>query len=185
MDMKKSSFHVTNEEKSREIQEALFTLGYTWADGQTSFWNPEEADLNLTQVEGEYYINVHECNFTYGDTPKYPVVNVFTLLEKVSNGPTNSIVEDISAPALLKAALKHMQDRASTYDSEGGERSMGKAVEAFNIVTDNKLTESEGWLLMQLLKDVRQWSREKYHQDSAEDCIAYAALKGEALANNK
>lgn len=75
-----------------------------------------------------------------------------------------------------------MRDRAATYDQPEGERSMGKAVEAFNAITGQHLSESEGWLLLQLLKDVRQWQRPEYHADSAEDCIAYAALKAEALA---
>ena len=34
-----------------------------------------------------------------------------------------------------------------------------------------------------ILKDVRQWQKEAYHEDSAIDCVAYAALKAEALAN--
>lgn len=85
-----------------------------------------------------------------------------------------------AAPELLGRAAAHMHDRASTYDTPGGERSMGKAVAAFNAITGNKLTESEGWLLMQVLKDVRLFTRSEYHADSAEDCISYAALKAEA-----
>lgn len=88
----------------------------------------------------------------------------------------------VSAPDLLRKAADIMAERGKTYDTEGGERSMGKAVSAFNTITGRELTESEGWLLLQILKDVRQWSREEYHADSAEDCIAYAALKAEALA---
>ena len=35
---------------------------------------------------------------------------------------------------------------------------------------------------MQVLKDVRQWQNpNRFHQDSAEDGIAYSALKAEAL----
>lgn len=89
---------------------------------------------------------------------------------------------NVSAPDLLRKAAEIMAERGKTYDSEGGERSMGKAVSAFNTITGRELTESEGWLLLQILKDVRQWSREGYHADSAEDCIAYSALKAEALA---
>jgi hypothetical protein len=58
---------------------------------------------------------------------------------------------------------------------------MGKAVTAFNAITGHTLSESEGWLLLQVLKDVRLFTREAYHADSAEDCIAYAALKAEAM----
>lgn len=57
---------------------------------------------------------------------------------------------------------------------------MGKTVAAFNAVTGRDLSEAEGWLLLQLLKDVRLFQRPGYHADSAEDCIAYAALKAEA-----
>ena len=85
-----------------------------------------------------------------------------------------------AAPELLGRAVAHMHERASTYDETGGERSMGKAVTAFNAITGRNLTESEGWLLLQVLKDVRLFTRPAYHADSAEDCIAYAALKAEA-----
>lgn len=84
------------------------------------------------------------------------------------------------APALLDAAARHMEDRAKTYDQPGGERSMGKTVAAFNIITGRNLSESEGWLLMQILKDVRDRQRTTPHIDSLEDCIAYSALKAEA-----
>lgn len=86
----------------------------------------------------------------------------------------------LTAPDLLQKAAQHMADRAATYDKPEGERSMGKAVEAFNAITGKSLTEAEGWLLLQVLKDVRLWQRPGFHQDSAEDCIAYSALKAEA-----
>ena len=86
------------------------------------------------------------------------------------------------APAihLLQVAADHMRARAATYDKPDGERSMGKTIAAFNAVTDRDLSEAEGWLLLQLLKDVRLFQRPGYHADSAEDCIAYSALKAEA-----
>lgn len=86
------------------------------------------------------------------------------------------------APAirLLQVAADHMRARAATYDKPDGERSMGKTVAAFNAVTGRDLSEAEGWLLLQLLKDVRLFQRPGYHADSAEDCIAYSALKAEA-----
>ena len=86
----------------------------------------------------------------------------------------------MKAPDILKKSAQHMLDRAAAYDKPEGERSMGKCVAAFNIVTGRNLTEAEGWLLLQILKDVRQWQRPGFHQDSADDCIAYAALKAEA-----
>ena len=86
----------------------------------------------------------------------------------------------VQAPELLGRAARHMHDRASTYDAPGGERSMGKAVEAFNAITGHTLSESEGWLFMALLKAVRSETRGEPHQDSLEDFIAYTALFAEA-----
>jgi hypothetical protein len=86
----------------------------------------------------------------------------------------------VKAPELLGRAATLMHERGKTYDKPEGERSMGRAVEAFNAITGHDLSESEGWLLMQVLKDVRLFTRSEYHADSAEDCIAYAALKAEA-----
>lgn len=78
----------------------------------------------------------------------------------------------VGTPEERRAALKRPATiYATNYD---------KCVAAFNIVTGHGLTEAEGWLLLQILKDVRQWQRPGFHQDSADDCIAYAALKAEA-----
>ncbi len=85
-----------------------------------------------------------------------------------------------TAPDMLEAALKHMLDRASTYDVPGGERSMAATVAAFNAITGHKLTESEGWRFMELLKIVRDHAAKGGHPDSQEDAVAYAALAGEA-----
>lgn len=87
-----------------------------------------------------------------------------------------------AAPDLLDAAAKHMRDRAATYDKPEGERSMAQTVATFNTFHGTSLTEAQGWHFMQILKDVRLFARNGFHQDSAEDGTAYAALKGEAKA---
>ncbi len=87
-----------------------------------------------------------------------------------------------TAEEFLTGSKDLLEERAKQYDSLEGERSMGKTVKAFNAITGRELVEAEGWLLLQLLKDVRQWTTpDSYHADSAEDAIAYAALKAEAL----
>lgn len=99
--------------------------------------------------------------------------------------PAVKIEEPINKPLavqLLDKAAGHMMDRAKQYDSPEGERSMAKTVAAFNIITGHTLSEAEGFLLMQILKDVRQWQTpDKAHPDSLEDGVAYSSLKGEAL----
>lgn len=84
----------------------------------------------------------------------------------------------------LQAAIDVQAERGKQYDSPEGERSMGRTVQAFNAITGRDLIEAEGWLLLQVLKDVRQWQNpEAYHHDSALDGVAYASLKAEALCN--
>jgi len=85
-----------------------------------------------------------------------------------------------TAPQLLNKAASHMQARAATYDKPEGERSMAATVAAYNAVTGQSMTESDGWLLMALLKMVRDNQRTEPHIDSIEDLVAYASLYGEA-----
>lgn len=87
-----------------------------------------------------------------------------------------------TAQSILNAAAGHMQARAATYDKPEGERSMGKAVQAFNAIAGRDLSEAEGWLLLAVLKNVRLFQRPGYHADSAEDAVAYGALLAEAKA---
>lgn len=89
-----------------------------------------------------------------------------------------------TAPDFLRQAAELMAERGKQYDQPQGERSMGRAVAALNAITGRDLTEAEGWLLMSLVKRVRQFSGAGYHQDSAEDAVAYAALEAESLEAN-
>jgi hypothetical protein len=79
---------------------------------------------------------------------------------------------------VLKAGIKHMEDRASTYDSPKGERSILATVQAFNIITGHNINPEEGWLFMILLKAVRS-QQGNFKLDSYEDGAAYFALMAE------
>lgn len=92
----------------------------------------------------------------------------------------DNMLAPTKAPELLGKAAALMHERGKTYDAPEGERSMGKTVAAFNAIAGRDLTESEGWLLMCLLKAVRAAARKEPHRDSHEDLIAYAALMAEA-----
>lgn len=88
-----------------------------------------------------------------------------------------------TAPAFLQSAINTLTQRGEDYDKPEGERSASAVAVAFNAITGRNLTEAEVWLVLQLVKDVRQWQNpDRYHADSALDCVAYAALKAEALA---
>lgn len=87
------------------------------------------------------------------------------------------------AAEMLGRAAALLHERGQNYDKPEGERSMGRTVAAFNAITGRDLSEAEGWLFMQQLKQVRLFTRSGYHIDSAEDNIAYAALMAEAKAS--
>lgn len=84
------------------------------------------------------------------------------------------------AAEMLGRAAALVHERGQDYDKPEGERSMARTVVAFNAITGRDLSEAEGWLFMQQLKQVRLFTRSGYHADSAEDNIAYAALMAEA-----
>jgi class 3 adenylate cyclase len=90
-----------------------------------------------------------------------------------------------TANQILNKAATLMEQRGQQYDQPEGERSMGKTVAAFNCLTGQQLTEAQGWLLLALLKMVRDNQREKPHQDSCEDLVAYAALYAEARLSHE
>lgn len=89
-----------------------------------------------------------------------------------------------NAADILKAGLKHMEDRAATYDTPAGERSMAATVAAFAGATGIQLTEPQGWLFMIMLKAVRT-QQGGYRADNFEDGAAYFGLMGEAASTNK
>ncbi len=89
-----------------------------------------------------------------------------------------------TAADFLRAGLKHMEDRAQTYDKQEGERSMGATVRAFAEITGVQMTEEQGWLFMATLKAVRT-QQGKFRQDNYEDGAAYFALAGEAASQSR
>lgn len=86
----------------------------------------------------------------------------------------------MKAPDFLRKAADLLEQRAKDYDQQGGERSIPSAVKAFNAITGSQMTPQQGWLFMHLVKKVRLHTNPKtFHQDSAEDSIAYDALEAE------
>jgi len=87
-----------------------------------------------------------------------------------------------SSQDFLKAAVRIQEERAKEYDSPEGERSMGAVVLAFNAITGQNITEAQGWLLLEILKNVRLFTAPGFHFDSALDGVSYSSLKAEAKA---
>jgi hypothetical protein len=101
--------------------------------------------------------------------------------EYIAASAPPAILKPATAPQLLRKALDVMEERAKEYDRPQGERSVSAVVTALNAILQREaLTEAEGWLFMQLLKNVRLFSARTYHADSGLDGIAYCALMAEA-----
>lgn len=90
----------------------------------------------------------------------------------------------ITAAEILTTAAGHLKDRAATYDQPQGERSIGKTVAMFRVLTGIEMTEEQGWLFMVCLKMVRA-QQGGYRADSYEDGAAYFALAGESAAQER
>ena len=91
----------------------------------------------------------------------------------------NSPTPRIGAHEFLERGVSHMRDRAVQRDSEAGERSMARAVAAFNAQEGTNLTEAQGWRFMIQLKYARAVNG-VFVADDYEDMAAYAGLAGEA-----
>ena len=89
-----------------------------------------------------------------------------------------------AAHHFLEAAKGHLGARAATYDKPAGERSMERTIKVFAALTDIQLTEEQGWLFMEALKQVRSLQG-KFKADNYEDLAGYAALRGETAARNR
>jgi len=92
-----------------------------------------------------------------------------------------TVNEPLKAHEILTKAAGHMEDRARTYDSPQGERSIHKTVEMFRALTGIDMTSEQGWLFMCCLKMVRTQQGE-FKSDNYEDLAAYAALAAESAS---
>lgn len=137
--------------------------------------NVEQIDTSPERVEIEQE-NVHITPETLTPRDIAPALKAAGVTIKLEDDPR-------TAPAFLQSARQTLTQRGKDYDKPEGERSASAVAVAFNAITGRNITEAEVWLVLQLVKDVRQWQNPgRYHADSALDCVAYAALKAEALA---
>lgn len=90
--------------------------------------------------------------------------------------------ETISAPDLLREAATIIDQRSASRDLPA-ERAMRRTVGAFNMLTGQSLTETQGWLFMAVLKLARA-SAGAFQRDDLLDGAAYMALALEAEIDN-
>lgn len=87
----------------------------------------------------------------------------------------------MKANEILRQAADVIEQRGQLRDKPDGERSMARAVEAFNTLTGASITELDGWLFMSVLKIARATAG-RPHLDDWTDLAGYAALGAECVA---
>lgn len=83
----------------------------------------------------------------------------------------------------LMDCVKVQRERGAEYENKDqAERSFTKAATAFNAITGHNLKPCEVALMLQVLKDVRQWAdMDRVHWDSLLDKVSYASLTSEQV----
>lgn len=94
---------------------------------------------------------------------------------------SNNPLGEPRADFILQAAIDTMRQRATDRDIEQ-ERTMRTIVEMFNTMTGHKLSETDGWQFMLILKLVRSRNG-GFNVDDYLDMAAYAGLAGESHAH--
>ena len=79
-----------------------------------------------------------------------------------------------SAQSFLRQAAQIIDDRAASRDLPT-ERSMARCVDAFNSLTGQRMSETQGWLFVAVLKLSRATAG-KHNPDDLLDAAAYVAL---------
>lgn len=86
-----------------------------------------------------------------------------------------------SSADILRKCVEVQQERGKQRDSDTGERSMKRTVDAFNAAFGKDLTETEGWMFMVCLKMARSVNGD-FQLDDYIDGTSYFALAGESAA---
>lgn len=151
-----------------------------------------KARFSIRDISTEYTAIIRGMKKIDSVIRKEVIKKANEVMSGLAKAPENTIRSEepsgyVDAVSVMGEVKGIMEDRAKQYDSPQGERSMEMVIEAFNAVTGRDLKPSDGYLIMELLKVVRSQnaSREDALNDSIRDNIAYAALYGEALCNER
>lgn len=189
-DVKAEEYPIWNAYKDNLNEEALAALRDVI---ENQDWESTDFDVSVESLEdcfrwsdttqgGRFWYDVHKGKYdkatdtheeTYGSIPR---------CVKGDYGLELNTLKPTTATSFLKQAVFLQEQRAAEYDQEGGERSAGKVAAAFNAITGHSLTESDVWMLLVVLKQVRFYNNpSQKHRDSVEDLVSYSALFAESV----
>jgi hypothetical protein len=151
--------------------------------GDTNYKQSTVSDYAMYQKPNGQW--VESAGMTNAELLKHLVVKGMDEVQDIVYARSSIGAEQPAASVsvrLLKACVKVQSERGKEHGNNESERSFGSVAVAFNAITGKALTAAEVCLILQILKDVRQWSKPtRLHHDSVLDGVSYAALKGEEL----
>lgn len=151
-----------------KTQMAQVIAGYLNLPNVVDDWNPADG-MHSTNT-------LYLTNFHPGMLPQH--AEVLRYSDVIDAIHQRDLAMPKGASEILLEAAGAIDDRAELRDQEHGERSMARAVAAFNAVHGTSLTELQGWNFMLVLKIARSTAG-RVHVDDYTDAAGYAALAGE------
>lgn len=144
--------------------------------------NQQAEQQTMQQKDLGYYVNLNEEKNTRITFLESRIAELEALAKGSKLDQEAEIIKGLSHSVdFLNYAAEIQSNRAATYDTPEGERSMGKAVGMLNTLRNLSLKTSDGWALLVFLKMVRGEQRASFHADSAVDSVSYLALYSEEL----
>lgn len=152
-----------------------------WVDGAEfhAYGNQYKIKNNTPYIFISSYDQWYESSHSFGDLKKSVDLQINPNISEI--GATSEHKK--TASQYLSDCIQVQKQRGEQYDSKGtGERSFAAAATAYNAITGRNLKGSDVCLILQVLKDVRQYSdHTRLHEDSLLDKVSYASLHAEEL----
>ena len=93
-----------------------------------------------------------------------------------------AMIKKVTTTCIYNRCNQILGDRGAEYEpKETQERSFQSVADCFNAKTGMNLTAAHICLILSDLKDVRQFSQDRLHEDSVIDGVNYKALMGVEL----
>lgn len=93
--------------------------------------------------------------------------------------------KDKTSVDFLNIVKDIQEERGAEYEQNGGERSFAKIAQVFNVYRDKDLLPSDIALILEIMKNVRFYAQDRYHEDSVIDKVSYASLWAELVTQER
>lgn len=161
--------------EAKKLTELLTTPWYAPSGAVYIIDGVDKPVIHLKGITRE----IGSCEVTFA----YFIEKFKTYSEYTGINTKNTSNKATTAEEFVKRSLQILEERGAENGADGKRENSFQAVaDSFTAKTRIKLTAAHVALILQDLKDVRQFAQERLHYDSMLDCVTYAALKAELLS---